>query len=166
MKFEKLTKEQYVWVGVRLVLAWTLLWAFLDKTFGLGYATKSSNAWINGGSPTTGYLAYATSGPLADLWNGLSGNSVVDALFMLALLAVGAAVLLGIGQKIAGIAGAALMLMLWSTNLPPDNNPLTDDHIVYALLFIGFIFVRPGNWYGLGKWWSQTSIVKKFPFLE
>ena len=28
------------------------LWAFLDKAFGLGYATPSGNAWINGGSPT------------------------------------------------------------------------------------------------------------------
>ncbi|OGS45110.1 MAG: hypothetical protein A3K76_06600 [Euryarchaeota archaeon RBG_13_57_23] len=165
MKLEKLTKEQYVWVGVRLVLGWTLLWAFLDKLFGLGYATASGNSWLNGGSPTAGYLQYATSGPLADFWNSISGNSVVDALFMLALLAVGVSVLLGIGQRLAGISGAALMLTLWSTNLPPANNPITDEHIVYALLFIGFTFVRPGNWWGLGKWWSETSIVKRLPIL-
>jgi len=166
MKLEKLTKEQYAWVGLRLLLGWTLFWAFIDKMFGLGYATKSSSSWLNGGSPTSGYLQYATSGPLADLWNGLSGNSVVDALFMLALVAVGVAVLLGVGQKIAGISGAALMLMLWSTNLPPANNPIIDDHIVYAVLFIAFAFVRPGNWCGLGKWWAQTAIVMKFPILE
>jgi len=166
MKLEKLTKEQYVWVGVRLALGWTLFWAFLDKTFGLGYATASGNSWLNGGSPTRGYLAFATSGPLADLWNGLAGNSVVDVLFMLALLAVGVSVILGIGQKIAGISGAALMLLLWSTHLPPENNPFLDDHIVYALLFIGFIFVRPGKWWGLGKWWSEMALVKKYPILE
>lgn len=166
MKLEKLTKEQYVWVGLRLALGWTMFWAFIDKLFGLGYATKSGNSWLNGGSPTAGYLQFATSGPLADFWNGLSGNSAVDALFMLALLAVGASVLLGIGQKIAGISGAALMLMLWSTNLPPENNPILDDHIVYAILFIGFIFVRPGKWWGLGKWWADMPLVKKFPILE
>jgi len=166
MKLEKLTKEQYVWVGLRLALGWTLFWAFIDKLFGLGYATKSGNSWLNGGSPTAGYLQFATSGPLADLWNGLSGNSAIDALFMLALLAVGVSVLLGIGQKIAGISGAALMLMLWSTNLPPENNPIIDDHIVYAVLFIGFIFVRPGKWWGLGKWWADMPLVKKFPILE
>jgi len=166
MKLEKLEKEQYVWVGVRLALGWTMLWAFLDKTFGLGYATASSNSWLNGGSPTTGYLKFAAEGPLADLWNGLAGNSVVDALFMLTLVAVGVAMILGVGQKIAGLSGAALMLLLWSTVLPPENNPFLDDHIVYALLFIGTIFVRPGRWWGLGKWWADMPLVRKFPIIE
>jgi len=166
MKLEKLTNEQYAWVGLRLLLGWTMFWAFIDKTFGLGYATASDRSWLNGGSPTSGYLQFGTTGPLADFWNSLAGNSVVDALFMLSLIAVGVAVLLGVGQKIAGIAGAALMIMLWTTHLPPENNPITDDHIVYAVLFIAFIFVKPGNWCGLGKWWAQTPIVKKFPFLE
>jgi thiosulfate dehydrogenase [quinone] large subunit len=166
MELKKLEKQQYIWVGVRLALGWTLLWAFLDKTFGLGYATASSNAWINGGSPTSGYLQYASDGLLASFWNGLSGNSVVDALFMLALIAVGVATILGVGQKISGIAGAALMLLLWSTTLPPANNPIIDDHIVYAILFIGMTIVKPGRWWGLGNWWANTSIVKKFPILE
>jgi thiosulfate dehydrogenase [quinone] large subunit len=166
MRLEKLTKEQYAWVGLRFALGWTLFWAFIDKLFGLGYATASSRSWLNGGSPTTGYLQFGTSGPLADFWNGLAGNSAVDALFMFALLSVGAAVLLGIGQKISGIAGAALMLMLWTTNLPPANNPILDDHVVYAILFLAFAIVKPGKWWGLGKWWSGQSIVKKFPILE
>lgn len=166
MKIMNLEKEKYVWIGVRLALGWTLLWAFLDKMFGLGYATESSSAWLNGGSPTAGYLQYAASGPLADLWNSMSGNSVVDALFMLALLAVGTATILGVGQKIAGISGAALMMLLWSTRLPPENNPFLDDHIVYAILFVGMIFVKPGRWLGLGEWWANTALVKRFPILE
>jgi thiosulfate dehydrogenase [quinone] large subunit len=35
----------------RVVLGVEFLWAFLDKTFGLGYATPAARAWINGGSP-------------------------------------------------------------------------------------------------------------------
>ena len=166
MNIEKLTKEQYAWVGVRLVLAWTLIWAFFDKLLGLGYATSSDNAWINGGSPTSGYLAYASSGPLADFYNGLAGNTAVDILFMLALLAIGVALVLGVGQRITGYAGALLMLMLWSTRLPPENNPITDDHIVYLILFLAMTIVKPGKWWGLGKWWSNTALVKRFPILE
>jgi thiosulfate dehydrogenase [quinone] large subunit len=165
MKLEKLTREQYVWVGMRLVLGWTVFWAFLDKMFGLGYSTPSGSSWLNGGSPTAGYLKYASSGLLANFWNGLSGNVVVDSLFMLALFSVGLAVLLGVGQKISGIAGVALMLMLWSTNLPPANNPIVDEHIFYALGFIGFILVKPGRWWGLGKWWANTALVKRYPIL-
>jgi thiosulfate dehydrogenase [quinone] large subunit len=166
MKLEKLAKEQYVWVGLRLVLGWTLFWAFLDKLFGLGYSTPSNSSWLNGGSPTAGYLKFASSGPLSGFWNSLSGNTVVDALFMLALLAIGLAVILGIGTKISGISGALLMLMLWSTNLPPANNPIVDEHIVFLLVFLGMVLVKPGRWWGLGKWWANTALVKRYPILE
>lgn len=166
MKLERLTKEQYAWVGIRLVLGWTLLWAFLDKLLGLGYATTSERAWVNGGSPTSGYLQFAVSGPMSGLYESLAGNGIVDALFMLALISIGAALILGVGTKISGIAGALLMILLWSTHLPPENNPITDDHIVYAILFVAMIFVRPGRWLGLGKWWSETPLVKRFPILE
>lgn len=162
----KLTKEQYAWVGIRLVLGWMLVWAFLDKLFGLGYATPSSRSWLNGGSPTAGYLAHATSGPLSGFYNSISGNVAVDVLFMLALLVIGVVLILGIGTKISGYAGALLMLMLWSTNLPPAQNPLVDDHIVYLILFLAMIVVRPGRWLGLGEWWRNTALVKQFPILE
>jgi thiosulfate dehydrogenase [quinone] large subunit len=166
MKLERLTKEQYAWVGIRLVLGWTMLWAFLDKMFGLGFATDSSRAWINGGSPTAGYLQFAVSGPLSDFYRGLAGNTAIDAVFMIALLAIGVSLILGVGAKISGIAGALLMLLLWSTHLPPENNPVTDDHIVYAILFLAMAVVKPGRWLGLGKWWSNTPLVKRFPILE
>jgi len=162
----RLTKEQWAWVGVRLVLGWTLLWAFLDKLFGLGYATASSKSWLNGGSPTAGYLSYATSGPLASFYNGLSGNTAVDAVFMLALLAIGLATILGVGTRISGYTGALLMAMLWSTNLPPAQNPITDEHIVFLILFLAMTVVKPGRWLGLGEWWSNTKLVKRFPILE
>ncbi|MBU0624316.1 MAG: DoxX family membrane protein [Candidatus Thermoplasmatota archaeon] len=166
MKFEKLTKEQYAWVGIRLVLGWTMIWAFFDKLFGLGYATASSKSWLNGGSPTSGYLQFASSGPLSDFYNGLSGKTSVDVIFMAALLLIGVAVILGIGTKISGYAGALLMVLLWSTVLPPANNPIVDDHIVYMILFLAMTLVKPGRWLGLGTWWSNTPLVKRFPILE
>ena len=165
MKILGYTMEQFAWIGVRIALGWTMLWAFLDKTVGI-YPTTAARAWLSGGSPTTGYLGYATSGPLADLYQGLAGNAVVDVLFMTALLAVGVALILGIGMKIAGYSGAVLMVLLWSTNLPPANNPIIDDHIVYMILFLALTVVKAGQWLGLGKWWVNTPIVKKIPLLE
>ena len=47
----------------RISLGWVFLWAFLDKTFGLGYATESKDAWIDGGSPTFGFLSSAPPDP-------------------------------------------------------------------------------------------------------
>jgi hypothetical protein len=75
-----LMKKEYAGAALRLALGWTFLWAFLDKAFGMGYSTSSESAWINGGSPTSGFLAYATSGPFSGFYQDLAGNSAVDAL--------------------------------------------------------------------------------------
>jgi thiosulfate dehydrogenase [quinone] large subunit len=166
MKILGYGKEQLAWIGLRLILGWMMLWAFLDKTFGLGYATASTDAWLSGSSPTSGYLGYATSGPLAGFYQSLVGNVVVDVLFMLALIAIGIALILGIGMKIAGYSGAVLMVILWSTNLPPENNPIVDDHIISFVLLLALTTVKAGQWLGLGKWWITTPLVKKFPILE
>jgi hypothetical protein len=67
---------------LRISLGFIFLWAFADKTFGLGFATTSANAWINGGSPTYGFLTFATKGPFADFFKSLAGNNFVDIVFM------------------------------------------------------------------------------------
>jgi thiosulfate dehydrogenase (quinone) large subunit len=65
---------RYVMAVTRIALAWVFLWAFLDKTFGLGFATARADAWINGGSPTFGFLNFATEGKLFhDVFAGLAG---------------------------------------------------------------------------------------------
>lgn len=157
-------RERYVWVALRLGLGWLFLWGFLDKLFGLGFATASENAWLAGGSPTSGYLNFATSGPFAPLFQSLAGNPVADWLFMLGLLLLGLALILGIGVQIAGYSGALLMFLMWLSYLPKDNNPFMDEHIIYLLVLIGLARVKAGQRVGLGKWWSER--VKNYPFLE
>lgn len=157
-------KERYIWAVLRIGMGWIFLWGFLDKLFGLGFATASENAWLAGGSPTSGYLNFATSGPLAPLFQSLAGNPIVDWLFMVGLLAIGLSLILGMGVKIGGYAGALLVFLMWLSHLPPQNNPFLDDHIIYAIIFIGPARVKAGQWLGLGKWWSER--VKNYPFLE
>lgn len=166
MSFVGFAKWEYAGASLRLALGWTFLWAFLDKTFGLGYATPSENSWINGGSPTSGFLAYATSGPLSGFYQDLSGSTAVDVLFMLALLVLGVALILGIGLKVAAISGSALMLLMWSSHLPPENNPIIDEHIIYMIALVGLAFAGAGQWLGLGGWWSEQTWVKRYPLLQ
>ena len=45
----------------RILMGFYFLWAFIDKTFGLGFATPAERAWVGGGSPTTGFLTNATT---------------------------------------------------------------------------------------------------------
>ena len=158
-------KTRYIWAALRIAMGWLFLWAFLDKLFGLGFATKPGAAWLAGGSPTAGFLANATSGPLASLHQSMAGNAAVDLLFMLGLLGLGVALILGIGVQIAGYAGTLFVLLLWSARLPPANNPIMDEHIIYALVLVGLAMVRAGQWVGLGRWWYEL-VAKDLPWLQ
>jgi len=148
-------KARYSLAAARIGLGWIVLWAFIDKLFGLGFATARENAWLAGGSPTFGFLNFASTGPFAGLYQNLAGSPVIDVLFMSGLLGLGIALILGIGMRIAGVAGPLLMLLLWSARLPTENNPLIDEHIIYAFLLIALSAADVGKTWGLGRWWSE-----------
>ncbi len=161
-------KKEHVFLGLtRITLGFVFLWAFLDKTFGLGFATAPEKSWLFGGSPTSGFLMGATHGPFAGFYQLLANTPVVDWIFMIGLLFIGLSLILGIGVRIAGYSGALLMLLMYTAAMPPTNNPLIDDHIIYALILLLFANTKMiGCWLGIGSFWSKTSLVKKYRFLE
>ncbi|MEV4082287.1 hypothetical protein AB0J43_18655 [Nonomuraea fuscirosea] len=141
----------YVWALARISLGWIFLWAFLDKTFGWGFATPAAKAWINGGSPTTGFLKGTGENALGGLFSALAGQAWVDWLFMAGLLGIGLALVLGIGIRIAAGAGTAMLLLMWAAELPLTTNPFMDDHIVYAIVLVGLALTGAGTTLGLGN---------------
>ncbi|MEA3143672.1 MAG: thiosulfate dehydrogenase (quinone) large subunit [Thermoplasmata archaeon] len=155
--------------AARLALGGIFLWAFLDKLLGLGYATPAARAWLNGGSPTKGYLGSST-GPLAGPFQAMAGNPVADVLFMLGLLAVGACLLLGVGVRVASVAGALMLLMMYASHPPwataASSNPAIDDHVVYAAILLAFAFSHAGRSLGLGGWWARRTFVARHPWME
>ncbi len=155
----------YVWGLVRLMLGWTFLWPFLDKTFGLGHETASAGAWIHGGSPTTGFLK-GSVGPFSGIYHSMAGSSIADWGFMIGLLLIGIALLAGIGVRVAAISGAVLLVLMWSASLPPANNPFMDDHLISAAVLIGLALVSAGNTLGLGRWWSTHGLGRDHPWLR
>lgn len=142
------------------------LWAFFDKLLGLGFATSPEKSWLLGGSPTYGFLKFGTQGPFKSFFESLAGGAVVDWLFMIGLLGVGGALVLGIGKKISTMSGSLLLLLIWLSSFPPENNPLIDDHIIYILVLQILLQLRSGEVYGFGLWWNETGIVKRFSFLK
>ncbi|WP_240190889.1 hypothetical protein [Aeromicrobium sp. YIM 150415] len=145
----------------RLSMGWMFLWAFLDKTFGLGFSTDRADSWVNGGSPTAGFLGHATTGPLADFYQGLGGQAWVDWLFMIGLLGIGLALMLGIGVNIASVSGAVMLVLMWSAMLWPATNPFMDEHLVQALLLGILALTASGRYLGLGRMWENLPVVKK-----
>ena len=141
---------RYVWALARLSLGSVFFWAFVDKLFGLGHETATKQAWIHGGHPTMGFLKFSATGPFKGFYHSIAG----------------AALLLGIGMRLVAIAGAAMLVMMWSVVLPPENHIFMDDHLVYALLIIGLALVGAGNTLGFGRWWGKARLVQRFPILK
>ena len=157
---------RYVAAALRLSLGWVFLWAFLDKTFGLGHETASKDAWVNGGSPTKGFLAFAASGPFEGMYHQIAGQTWADWLFMIALLGIGVGLVLGIAMRITAASGALLLVLMWTVVLPPANNLFMDDHLIYVLVLVLLAAIGAGHTLGLGSRWEQIPIVRRNHWLR
>jgi thiosulfate dehydrogenase (quinone) large subunit len=163
-------------IGLRLTLGFLFLWAFIDKMFGLGYSTPSAHAWIRGGSPTKGFLSGANVGPLQGFFRDIAGAPGMDWLFMIGLLGIGLALILGVALRPAAASGALLVMLMWFATWPPatmgggqptgSTNPVVDEHVLEAFTLV-VVAAYAGKTAGyLGRWWADLDLVKKYPWLR
>jgi thiosulfate dehydrogenase (quinone) large subunit len=148
---------------LRIATGFVFLWAFLDKTFGFGYATPSAKSWINGGSPTKGFLSSVEAGPLKGFFHSIAGTAFANWAFMLGLLGIGLALILGIGLRVSAVAATIMMAMMWLAEWPVasgSSNPIVDYHVIYALGAVVAALTYAGHTWGFGKVWA------KFPFVQ
>lgn len=165
--------------ALRLAFGLTFLWAFFDKLLALGFATGRDSetgavdrfgdaAWINGGSPTKGFMdfAVADSNWFQGFFNALGGTAFADWLFMLGLLGIGAALAFGLAMRIAAATGALLYALMWIASFPLENNPVLDDHVLGGISVIVLALTLSGDTWGFGKAWAKTQLVRRYPILR
>ncbi|MFF8910657.1 hypothetical protein [Streptomyces olivaceoviridis] len=163
--------------SLRLLTGFVFLWAFLDKTFGLGYATASGKGWIDGASPTKGFLGSVAAGPMESAFHSWAGDTWADWLFMLGLLGIGAAVMAGVALRPAAVAGTAMMALMWIAEWPAarhlsngtpsmSTNPFVDYHVIYAVVLIAVAATGAGAAWGLGRQWARLPIVRDHTWLR
>lgn len=162
--------------GLRLAIGFEFLWAFFDKLLGLGYSTPAKGAWIHGGSPTKGFLSGANVGPFQGIFRSLAGVPGIDWLFMIGLLGIGLALILGVAIRPAAFSGALMLAMMWAAVWVPakvaggqpsgSTNPIVDEHIVniFALIVLGALAAW-GTGY-LGRKWSSLPVVQARSWLR
>lgn len=152
---------------IRLGFGWALFWSGIDKLFGLGFATKPEQSVLAGVSPTKGFLLHGldADAPAAALLKPLAGHPVADALFLLATVGAGLALLVGIGTRIAAIGGGILMLNLWFASLPLQYNPVLDQHLFYAIAALSVVAFDSGRYLGLGTAWRRVPLVQTHRWL-
>ena len=157
---------------VRIATGFIFLWAFLDKAFGWHYATGAGKGWVDGGSPTKGFLSGVSAGPLQSFFHSAAGSGWADTLFMLGMLGIGCALISGVALRLTALAGTAMMALMWAAEWPPaqhlstgapsmSSNPLVDYHLVYALAMILFAVALAGNTWGLGRIWAKIPLVSR-----
>jgi len=125
-------------------------------------------AWINGGSPTEGFLKFGVSPNnwFHGFYTSIGGTAWADWLFMLGLLGIGVALTLGAGMRLAAITGVVLYAMMWAASFPLQTNPLIDDHVLGAITVVVLALTLAGDTWGLGRWWARTELVRKYPVLR
>ena len=163
--------QRYALAVLRLATGFIFLWAFLDKTFGLGFSTPAERAWINGGSPSQGFLGSdAVTGPLQPFFAGIA-SPASDVLFMLGMIGIGLAVMLGIGLRVSAVAGTVILVLMYLAEWPfaantGSTNPLVDYHIIYALALIVIAATAAGDTWGFGAQWRALPVVRTQAWLS
>ncbi|MER6126883.1 hypothetical protein ABT173_30685 [Streptomyces sp. NPDC001795] len=171
------TAQAYALASLRILTGFVFLWAFLDKTFGFGYATASGKGWIDGGSPTKGFLSSVAAGPMESTFHSWAGDGWADWLFMLGLLGIGVAAMTGVALRPAAVAGTAMMALMWVAEWPPakhlsngspsmSTNPFADYHVIYAVALIAVAAAGAGATWGLGRQWARLPIVRDHSWLR
>ena len=82
-------------------------------------------AWLNGGSPTEGFLSFGVpvDNPFHGFFTSLAGQTWVDWLFMAGLLGIGVTLLLGVGMRIGTAAGALMYAFMYAAVAPAGEQP-------------------------------------------
>ncbi|CAL9637635.1 hypothetical protein [Streptomyces pilosus] len=171
------TARAYVWASARVLMGFVFLWAFLDKTFGFGYATASGKGWVDGGSPTEGFLGHVAVGPMESTFHSWAGAAWADWLFMLGLLGIGLALVAGVALRPAALAGTVMMALMWVAEWPParhlsdgsasmSTNPFVDYHVIYAVVLVALAAASAGDAFGLGRLWARLPLVRDHGWLR
>lgn len=138
---------------LRLGIGWTFLYAGLTKV-------------LNPEWTAAGYLKAAKTFP--ELYQWLSSSANIDWVNFLnkwGLTLVGAALILGLGVKIAGWAGAAIMLLYYFPVLVfpkiGANSYLVDEHIVYAFVLLTLAAMGSESTWGVYRWLKNKGWLEK-----
>jgi thiosulfate dehydrogenase [quinone] large subunit len=146
------TATGYAMVTLRLVMGWALLYPGINHLTGMAGFQKATAGMMAGAAstaanPFAGYFAMLQ--PYAGMLAWMNA---------LGLALAGAALMLGAFVRLAGLAGAVMMLNYWAASLPLEHSIVVDDHIVYALLLFGLGALGAGRILGLDAVFEETRL--------
>ena len=136
---------------LRLALGWVFLHAAVEKLT------------TEGGWTATGFLTHAVNGPLAGFFSGMAGVAAVDWLVMIGELLIGLVLIFGVAVRFTALAAAAMLLLFYLAQLPPENGWVSDK-IIYILGLNVLAAARSGTFLGVDH--LLRSLERKVPPLR
>ncbi|MFH1632375.1 MAG: DoxX family protein [bacterium] len=135
--FSKCTNQQWfatVLIILRVVLGAMFLYAGITKL---------------GDWSAAGYLA-ASTGPFAEWFQSLAGNTTVDALNVWGLILIGACLILGVFVRPASLFAIIMMVLYYLADFEGSTaHGLIDEHVIYLIVFLVFLAGGVGHMFGL-----------------
>jgi thiosulfate dehydrogenase [quinone] large subunit len=161
------TKDRGIFF-LRVVLGFGFLFAGLDKFF----------MWANGKPFTAaGFLQFGTGGqwlsqtginPTKDFWVSLGQNAslihLVDTLVVFGEIAIGAALILGLASRFAGVCGAVMMTLFFVAQMDFANGPF-NEQLMYGVISGTIAYVGAGA-YALDTVVSKLAVTRRIPVLR
>lgn len=140
---------------LRVSLGWYMFYAGITKVLNPEW---SAVGFLKGAKAFTGLFSFFLQPEILPIVNFLNAWG---------LTAIGVALLLGVGVRLASVFGAALMMLYY---LPILEFPyvgqyafLIDEHVIYALVFVLLFVFRAGRFWGLETWCSNLPICAHYP---
>ncbi|MGV8954247.1 MAG: DoxX family membrane protein [Cypionkella sp.] len=153
------TLDQRFLLALRLLLAWTFLYAASHQVFDPAFSI-------------VGFLTHTkTFNGLFMLFTGPQIAPVVSFLVAYGHLAIGLSLLSGLLVRISAPVGAAILMFYWMAHMDfpfisDTNNFLVDFHVIYAVVLVYLAVKGAGRIYGLDGWLAQQQFVLGNPSLK
>lgn len=143
-----LSYTEIILAKLRISMGFIFLWAFIEKL----------PNWLAGNSPATGFLTKGTTGIFAEFFASLANYPITDYMYMFGLMLVGVALILGIEMKLAMVGGSSMMFFIYlASALPPEHNPILDEHIIYIFVLILLYKLNSGEYIGFQNRWQKLK---------
>ena len=139
-------------------MGWLLFYAGITKVLNPEW---SAAGYLKGAKTFGGFYQWLASPDMLPFTNFLNEWS---------LTLLGISLILGIGVRISGILGAALMMLYYFPILafpyPNAHAYIVDEHIIYTFALLVLASARAGRVWGLENWCANLPICSKFPGLR
>jgi thiosulfate dehydrogenase (quinone) large subunit len=169
----RITKGQQRYIAMlRIAVGGIFLAAGIQKAF-LSAQAFNAAGFLKGATGGTPLLSAPVEGviynPTHDFWTALAANAavmpLVNWLVVFGEIAIGAALILGLGTRFAAAAGTLMMafflLAAWDF-----QHGLVNEHLAYTIItgFVGYI--GAGRYFGLDALVERAQFVREAPRLR